>query len=107
MHRIFGIAMVVALALPMAARAQSDETLADIRQELSVLYVEIQKLKREMSTTGASGEVAAGGSILDRVNAIESELQRLTAKTEELDFRIQSVVQGRHQPHRRSGVSPV
>jgi tol-pal system protein YbgF len=34
-----------------------------------------------------------GGSVLDRVNAIESELQRLTARTEELDYRIQQIVE--------------
>ena len=33
-----------------------------------------------------------GGSVLDRVGAIESELQRLTSKTEELEFRVDSVV---------------
>lgn len=70
----------------------NDETLADIRQELTVLYVEIQKLKRELSTTGGVGELTAGESLIDRVAAIEGELQRLTAKTEQLEFRIDSVV---------------
>lgn len=74
-----------------AAAQERDETLADIRQELTVLYVEIQKLKRELSTTGAAPSVS-GGSVLDRVGAIESELSRLTAKTEELEFRINAVV---------------
>ena len=75
-------------------RAQSAETLADIRQELTVVYVEIQKLKRELSTTGApsTGTVGQGGSALQRIDAIEAELQRLTSKTEELEFRINSVV---------------
>lgn len=66
---------------------QASETLADIRQDMSVLYVEIQKLKRELSTTGAS-TVALPAGALDRINAIEMELQRLTAKTEELEFRV-------------------
>lgn len=94
MHRVFCVAVICALALPGAGRAQSsDQTLADIRQELSVLYVEIQKLKREMSTTGGVVTGTASGSLLDRVTAIESELQRLTAKTEELEFRIDRVVE--------------
>ncbi|MDU8910418.1 tetratricopeptide repeat protein [Aestuariicoccus sp. MJ-SS9] len=72
--------------------AQQAETLADIRQDLSVLYIEIQRLRTELSTTGASDVLLSGGT-LDRINAIESELQRVTAKTEELEYRIEIVVQ--------------
>jgi tol-pal system protein YbgF len=69
------------------------QTLADIRQELNVLYVSIQRLKRELSTTGApSTGGVQGGTVLDRVNAMEAELQRLTSQTEELQFRVQQVV---------------
>lgn len=75
---------------PLGAQAQ--ETLADIRQDMSVLFVEIQKLKRELSTTGPS-TVALPSGALDRINAIESELQRLTAKTEELEFRVERVAE--------------
>lgn len=78
------------LTTPVAA--QDDETLADIRQEMTVLYVEVQRLKRELSTTGGVNTNLAGTGALDRLNAIESELQRLTSKTEELEFRINSVV---------------
>lgn len=92
MRRFVKVLALVALVSPTPGVAQTNETLADIRQELSVLYVELQKLKRELSTTGATGEIAAGGSALERVGAIESELQRLTAKTEELEFRIDRVV---------------
>ncbi|MEM6576936.1 MAG: tRNA lysidine(34) synthetase TilS [Pseudomonadota bacterium] len=77
---------------PVSAPAQSTETLADIRQELSVIFVEIQQLNRELSTTGGVGSVNVGGTVLDRVAAIEVELQRLTQKTEQLEFRIESVV---------------
>ncbi|MEL6652920.1 MAG: hypothetical protein AAFQ87_19130, partial [Bacteroidota bacterium] len=42
------------------------ETLADLRQELSVLTVEMQKLRRELSTTG-SPNVVVGGDTLQRV----------------------------------------
>ena len=63
-----GAAVVLA---PVAGRAQSrSETLADIRQQLSVLYVEIQRLKRELNTTGAPGSVPAGGTTLERLDAI-------------------------------------
>lgn len=93
MRLLLSVLTFVALSLTGPAFAQaSAETLADIRQELSVLYVEIQKLKRELSTTGSTGSVSAGESLIDRVGAIEGELQRLTAKTEELEFRIDRVV---------------
>ena len=82
------LALVLALPLPLAAQ---DQTLADIRQELSVLFVEVQRLKRELSTTG-SVATSIGGDTLQRVDLIERELQRLTSKTEELEFRIASVV---------------
>ncbi|MEM9844897.1 MAG: tol-pal system protein YbgF [Pseudomonadota bacterium] len=74
------------------ASAQSDETLADIRQQLSVIFVEIQRLNRELSTTGGVGSVNVGGTVLDRVAAIEAEVQRLTQKTEQLEFRVESIV---------------
>jgi tol-pal system protein YbgF len=83
---------LILMLLPLGAAAQDSQTLADIRQELTVLNVEIQKLKRELSTTGTSTGGVAGGGILDRVEAIEGELQRLTGKTEQLEFRINSVV---------------
>ncbi|QBF32972.1 tol-pal system protein YbgF [Thalassococcus sp. S3] len=80
------------LGIAVPVQAQDQQTLADIRQELNVLFVEIQRLKRELSTTGAPGVAVTGGSVLDRVTSIESELQRLTARTEELEFRVESVV---------------
>lgn len=97
MKRVFSIVLLVGLGLPLGAVAQSNEgsseqTLADIRQELSVLYVEVQRLNRELSTTGGATGTSGAGSVLDRVVAIEGELQRLTAKTEALDFRIQNIV---------------
>lgn len=88
------LAGIIFITAQMAqiAQAQNDTTLADIRQELTVLHVEMQHLNRELSTTGNAGSVAIGGSALQRLDAIESELQRLTAKTEELEFRINRVV---------------
>lgn len=90
--RRYLIVIVALICAPLAGLAQSDETLADIRQELSVLYVEIQKLNRELSTTGTAGTATGGASLLERVNTIESELQRLIAETEGLELRINSIV---------------
>lgn len=88
-----GAVLVLALLLPGIAAAQDRaQTLADIRQELSVLFVELQRLQRELSTTGGASGVQASGSILQRVDAIEAEIRRITALTEELQIRIDSVV---------------
>lgn len=75
------------------ARAQDTQTLADIRQELNVLFVEIQRLRRELSTTGGPTVNIGGDSVLERVGAMEAELQRLTSKTEELEFRVNRIVE--------------
>ena len=85
-------AFLMCQMLPSSALAQNEETLADIRQQLSILFVDVQRLKRELSTTlaprGSENEV----SVLSRIDAIELELQRLTGKTEELEFRIERIV---------------
>ena len=73
MFRLFCVCLL--LAAPVAAQEQ-DQTLADIRQELTVLFVEIQKLKRELSTTGGATANLAGTSIPARVDAMEAELVR-------------------------------
>ncbi|SMR71232.1 tol-pal system protein YbgF [Aliiroseovarius halocynthiae] len=87
---LLGAALVAAPSLAIAQdRAQS---LADIRQELTVLYVEIQKLKTELSTTGSANVTTGAGSLSQRMSAIEGELSRLTSKTEQLEFRINSIV---------------
>ncbi len=91
MRRILSFALILCLATPVVAQTRA-ETLADIRQEMSILFVEVQKLKRELSTTGGTSSLATSGSVLDRVGAIESELQRLTAKTEDLELRIDRIV---------------
>lgn len=94
MKRLTSLILSACLVLPLAATAQDrSQTLADIRQELSVVYVEIQRLKRELSTTTAPGGNLTGNTPLERLNAIESELQRLTSSTEELEFRVNRIVQ--------------
>lgn len=96
MRTALGLAGALMLA-PLAAPAQeaadpAGQTLADIRQDLAVLYVEIQRLNTELSTTGGVGAPVAGVTVLERVDLIEAELARLTSLTEELQFRIEAVV---------------
>nr|WP_172296062.1 tol-pal system protein YbgF [Pseudoruegeria sp. HB172150] len=91
-----GSVLALALALAPVAKpvaAQDSATLADIRQELSVLYVELQRLKRELSTTGAPVASLGGSTAIERMDRIEEELRRMTAKTEEMQLRINSVVE--------------
>ena len=85
--------LITLLLMSGPALAQDrDQTLADIRQELSVLYVEIQRLKRELSTTGGVDVNVAGTNALDRVNSMEAELTRLTAASEALTNRVDRIV---------------
>jgi len=91
MIRVLGTVLCLALALPAAAQDR-DQTLADIRQELSVLWVEMQRLKRELVTTGGPQVNIQGTSIPDRINSMEAELTRLISRTEELQNRIDRIV---------------
>lgn len=77
---------------PGRAMAQDTQTLADIRQELTVLFFDVQRLKRELSTTGGVSTTLSGTSTLDKIDAIEAELRRLTSQTEQLDHRINRIV---------------
>ncbi len=90
MRRITAVVLGLMLALPLPALAQ-DQTLADMRQQLSGLYIDIQSLRAELTATGALTTGTAGNTPLERLNAIEAELQRLTSKTEEMEFRINRI----------------
>ncbi len=90
MRRALTICLTLLMA-PAAAPAQDSQTLADIKQDMSVLYTQLQRLRQELNTTGIS-DMQISGSALDRINTIEAELQRVTGKTEELEFRIEQVV---------------
>ena len=89
MIRIF--ALIAAMAVPTGAAFAQDQTLADIRAELSGLYSDVTALRSELVASGQSGQGVAGATPLDRLNSIEAELTRLTSKTEELEFRITRV----------------
>ena len=87
-----GVLALMVSVSPLAVQAQDrDQTLADIRQEMSVLYVEVQRLKRELSTTGAPSSNLGGNSPLERIDAMEASLQRLTARTEEMEYKINQI----------------
>jgi len=81
----------VALVQPALAQDRS-QTLADIKAELSALMAEFTALKQELVSTGAATSGAAGGDALQRLDTIEAELVRLTAKTEEVELKVNRVV---------------
>ena len=62
--RFVALALCLGLAAT-GAEAQDSETLADIRQDLSILKGSLLGLKQELNTTGAS-DVQVSGSMLDR-----------------------------------------
>ncbi|WP_420861108.1 tol-pal system protein YbgF [Algirhabdus cladophorae] len=84
--------LILGIALGLAPMTAGAETLADVRAEVSQLGAMIAQLQKELTATGSSNPLAGDAATLDRLNAMEAALQRLTAKTEELDFRIKSVV---------------
>jgi tol-pal system protein YbgF len=93
MRRVLALALCLGTLAPAAVAQDRTQSLADIRQELSVLFVELQRLRAELNTTGgAMGTGGGGGTVLSRVDAIEAELRRLNALTEELQIRIDRVV---------------
>lgn len=90
-----GIVLGSVLTLsPVGGHAQDqDQTLADIRQELQFVYGEILRLRRELSTTGEAGlQSDSSGPALQRIDALEQEVRRLTGDVEQMQFRVDSVV---------------
>ncbi len=87
-------AIFLALILPFAAHAQDPDpqTLADIRAELTALYAQVQDLRTLFTTSGAETGVENAGPALQRLDAMEIELRRVTGELEQLEFRVQQVV---------------
>ncbi len=87
-----GLVLILSL-LPVLGHAQDRaQTLADIRVELSALAAEFNALKAELVSTGAATSGAAGGDALTRMDTIEATLARLTARTEEVELKLNRVV---------------
>ncbi|NPD14138.1 tol-pal system protein YbgF [Xinfangfangia sp. D13-10-4-6] len=79
------------LALGFATPAAA-ESLADVRNELGQLAAEFNQLKAELTTTGASARVG-GADALARMDTLEAELMRLTSRTEEIELKLNRVIQ--------------
>jgi tol-pal system protein YbgF len=91
MRLIRFLAVLALLPLPAVAQDRA-QTLADIRAELAALAAEFNALKAELVSTGAATSGAAGGDALTRMDTIEAELARLTARTEEVELKLNRVV---------------
>ncbi|MCB6178409.1 tol-pal system protein YbgF [Rhodobacter sp. Har01] len=89
--RLLRLALLLT-AFPLAALAQDKaQTLADIRAELGQLAAEFNTLKAETLSTGATASFG-GGDALQRMDAIEAELARLTSRTEQVELKLNRVV---------------
>lgn len=85
--------LAVLMLVPTGALAQDrTQTLADIRSELAALAAEFNALKAELVSSGAASSGAAGGDALQRMDTIEAELSRLTARTEAVELQLNRVV---------------
>ncbi|MCX7888735.1 MAG: tol-pal system protein YbgF [Rhodobacteraceae bacterium] len=98
MFRRPAIAILLGLALaapPCGASLAEDRaaTLAAIRSELAALADQLQALRAELVNGGrAAMDKAGGASALERMDAMEAALTRLTAQTEALQGRINAIV---------------
>ncbi|KAF0171935.1 MAG: hypothetical protein FD162_2743 [Rhodobacteraceae bacterium] len=79
------------LALPALAQDKA-QTLADLKAELGLLMADFNTLKAELVQTGAASSGAAGGDALQRMDALEAALVRITAKAEEIELKLNRVV---------------
>lgn len=90
--RRLGLALVLCLVPALSIAQDRTQTLADIRTELAALAAEFNALKAELVSSGAATNGSAGGDALTRMDTIEAELARLTARTEEVELKLNRVV---------------
>jgi tol-pal system protein YbgF len=90
--RRLGLLLVLCLLPGLSLAQDRTQTLADIRTELAALAAEFNALKAELVSSGAASNGSAGGDALTRMDTIEAELARLTARTEEVELKLNRVV---------------
>lgn len=87
------LAALAVLLLTGSAFAQDRaQSLADIKAELAALNAQFTGLKQELVSTGAVQSGAAGGDALQRLDAIEAALMRLTAQAEQVELKVNRVI---------------
>lgn len=90
--RRLGLLLVLSLVPALGLAQDRNQTLADIRAELAALAAEFNALKAELVSSGAATNGSAGGDALTRMDTIEAELARLTARTEQVELKLNRVV---------------
>ncbi len=93
------------LGAPLTVQAQTQSaTLADLRQQLSVLGQDLVALRQELVATlpqnaplsamgsGGAAPLPSVGDVLTQMDGLEARMQALTARTEELEYRINRIV---------------
>lgn len=85
------LALLIGLSSPVLAQDKA-QTLADLKIELGQLMAEFTTLKRELVTSGAAQTGAAGGDALQRLDAIEAAIARLTSQAEAVEIKVNKVV---------------
>jgi TolA-binding protein len=78
-------------ALAQASDPARAQTLADLRAEIAALSADLSELRREFLASGSAAQTG-GGTLLDRIVTLESEIMRLTGATEALDLRLRRIV---------------
>lgn len=91
MRLIRSFLLVCLVSGTFAAPTQAD-TVAQLRSELANLSAAVADLARELSSGEAAAQPGFDGSLIDRVERIREELAQLTARTEELEFRIRRAI---------------
>lgn len=79
------------LATPALGQDKA-QTLADLKIELGQLMAEFNTLKAETVSSGATGGSFGSGDALQRLDAIEAELMRVTSLAEEIELKLNRVV---------------
>lgn len=86
------ILSLLCLALvPLGANAQED-TLGQLRAEISALSSVVAELAQGLSAGSVVPPAGLEGSVIDQLERLRGDLASLTARTEALEFRIRRVV---------------
>jgi tol-pal system protein YbgF len=89
---VLSLALLPALWSAPALAQDKAQTLADLKAELALLSADFNALKAELVQSGAASTGAAGGDALQRLDTIEAELSRVTARAEDIEMKLNRVV---------------
>ena len=89
--KIYCLAILVGISSPVFAQ---DQTLEDMRQEVSQLSQILQQLKSELLATGNGGVPQEQvGTVLQRLDALELRMGQLTGQIEETQHKVTQIAE--------------